>query len=502
MAEKYFPFNSVSGDREYLAPDFAEYFGDIISSGVSANGDNLGITSAGGLNLSVGSGFAWIKGHLYENEGTKALSISAGGSLPRIDRVVARLMVAERMIETLVVEGMASSAPIAPALTRTDDYFDIGLAEISVPASAISITNANIQDTRTDYDVCGVVRCLVEKLDVDVFMRNCRAEFEAWFANLQYVLDGDVAGHLQNQIDNIRRDLDNGVYSTTAIVNLYTVPGAAVKLTFGETELTATANASGLALLYPNKLGTWAARVTTANGTYTGSVEVSVIGYIDAALPTFTAMSWADINAVGQAGAAPSVFKVGDEKSIKLATNETVTLRIEDFNHDDLSAGGKAKITLGMKNLLAATQRMNSSNTNSGGWNSSEMRTTRMSTYLSQLPADLRAVIKPVIKKTTAGNQSTTIQNTTDSLWLFSAIEAGLQAGVAGYMNEGTTYPLFVDDASRIKNLSNGAGAVAYWWFRSPFTSASTSFALATADGSFINISASYSRGVCLGLCV
>ena len=203
MAEKYFPFNSVSGDRSYSAVDFAAYFADIISSGVSANGDNLGITSTGGLNLSAATGFAWIKGHLYENSAPKTLSLSPGTTLPRIDRVVVRLMVAERKIEMLVVQGTPASLPSAPALVRTDDYYDIGLAEINIAASAISITNADIGDTRTHPGVCGVVRTLIETLDVSAFMRNSQAEFNKWFANLQYVLDGDVAGHLQNQIDAI-----------------------------------------------------------------------------------------------------------------------------------------------------------------------------------------------------------------------------------------------------------------------------------------------------------
>lgn len=501
MSEKYFPFNSVSGDREYLAPDFAGYFADIIASGISANGDNLPVTAAGGLALSVGAGYAWIKGHLYENTATKALSIAAGGSLPRIDRVVARLKVTDRKIETMVVQGTAAATPSPPALVRTADFWDICLANINVPASAISITNSNIEDTRTDNEVCGVVRTLIETLDVGAFMKNCRADFEKWFANLQYVLDGDVAGHLQNEIDRVRADLDNGVYSTTAIVRLYTVPGATVTLTLGTASLSAVANSSGLALLYPNKLGTWAATVKTANGTYSGSVEVSMIGIIETGLPSFSAMAWADVGAVGQGGNASKTFKIGDERNITLTTNEVVTLRIEDFNHDDLSAGGKASMTFAMKNLFAATRQMNTTNTNVGSWSSSAMR-AYMSTYLSQLPADLRAIIKPVTKKTTAGNQSTTIQSTTDSLWLFSAVEVGLQTTTAGYKDEGTTYPLFTDNASRIKYLSNGAGSAQYWWFRSPYTGTATSFAIAITDGSFTNVAASYSYGVCLGLCV
>lgn len=519
MAEKYFPFNSVKGDRTYSAADFVAFFGDVISSGVSANGDNIPVTAAGGLSLAVGPGLAWIKGHLYENTATKALALSAGGSLPRIDRVVTRLDVAERKITTLLVQGAPASVPVAPALLRNTDYYEIGLATIYVAASAISITNANITDTRTDKAVCGVVRCLVDNLDVGAFMKNSQAAFEEWFANLEEQFSGDVAGNLQNEINTVKRDLsaavtdlsgkitavrtdlDKGVYSTTAVLNVYTIPGASVKIVQGSITLTATANAGGLAVLYPNKLGNWAYTVTASGSTYTGTIVVSMIGIIDVALLTFAQLPWATIGAIGKAGVASKLFSRGDKRNVVM-NGETITIRLEDFNHDDLaSGGGKAPYSFMMENLLATAQQMNTTDTNVGGWGSSAMR-SRMATYLSQLPADLRAVIKPVIKKTMAGNNTSNIVTTTDSLWLPSHREVGLLTGDTGYSGEGDPYPLFVDNASRIKKMSNGAGSANYWWNRSPNLGNTTYFRGVNSDGSSNDNFASHSRGVCLGLCV
>lgn len=231
MAEKYFPFDDVSGDREYLAEDFAAYFADIISSGISANGDNLGVTSAGGLNLSVGHGRAMIQGHQYRNTATITLVISAGAANPRIDRVVARLDVAARKILLAVVPGTPSSTPTPPALTRNNDYYEIGLANIAVAASAISLSSANITDTRADSSVCGVVRCLVEKLDVSAFMQNSQTAFNEWFAEVQDILDADTAGNLLNLINTHKSD--TAAHVATAIhtragttSNLEVDPGA------------------------------------------------------------------------------------------------------------------------------------------------------------------------------------------------------------------------------------------------------------------------------------
>lgn len=499
MGEKYFPFDSVNADRVYRAEDFAAYFGDVITSGVSvATDDPLAVTAAGALSVSLGVGKAWIRGHLYENTSTMSFSVAAGAAQPRIDRLVLRMDTAERKIGAILVKGTPAASPAAPALLRNADYFDLGLAEITVPASAISITQSNIKDTRPDDSVCGVVRCLVEKLDISDFMKNCQKDFDDWFNMLKEVLDENTATKLQQQITSIREDLDNGVYSTPAVLNLKTVPGAAVTLKQGDITLTGTASTKGAVTMYPSKLGNWTITVVSANATYTDTLAVEVIGIFNKSFPSLAVMKPADINAVGQAGAAKDVFKIGDTVNVTLTDGQVITLRLEDFDHDDLVAGGKAKMSFMMYDCLKDTAKMNTSDTNVGGWNSSAMRSS-MATYLNKFPAEWRAIIKPVKKKTTSGNKSTTIQTTNDSLWIASMKEVGLLTTDNGYKDEGTTYPLFTDNASRIKKVN---GSAAGWWSRSPNVINSTTFMCVFSSGSNSGSTASHSYGVCLGLCV
>ena len=177
---------------------------------------------------------------------------------------------------------------------------------------------------------------------------------------------------------------------------------------------------------------------------------------------------------------------------------EAITLRLEDFDHDDLVAGGKAKMSFMMVDCLNTTAKMNATNTNVGGWNSSAMRSS-MVAYLNKFPAEWRAIIKPVKKKTTSGNKSTTIQTTNDSLWIASFKEVGLYTTTVGYSEEGETYPLFTDNDSRIKKVN---GSPASWWSRSPNASSTTTFMVVNSTGSGNLSGASSSRGVCLGLCV
>lgn len=199
------------------------------------------------------------------------------------------------------------------------------------------------------------------------------------------------------------------------------------------------------------------------------------------------------------------MFTVGDEKNVLLSgtPSETITVRIEDFDHDNLDGSAdKAPITIAMKDLLANTYRMNTSNTNVGGWESSFMRTSTIPTLLSRLPSDLQAAIKPVIKKTTKGDASTAIETTTDRLWSFSPKELGLLTTSSGYMDEGDTYPLYVSNDSRIKYLSNGSGAANAYWTRSPYIYNSDDFVRVTDTGRWSVGNVSVSNGVCLGFCV
>ena len=241
--------------------------------------------------------------------------------------------------------------------------------------------------------------------------------------------------------------------------------------------------------------------------TYTVTVEQE-----EAPQPTsaFTTDSWATIAAASADGTASTKYKVGDEKTITLTGGEEVTLQIWGFNHDNLADGsGKAGITLGMKNLLATQYAMNSSNTNSGGWEASRMRTTTMPAILATLPEDLQAVIKEVSKQSSeGGSNADALDTTTDKLFLFSVKEV-TGANTNSLDGEGTQYDLWKTllnngafATSRIKRLSNGDGNASYWWTRSARSGNSSGFCSFDTSGSVLSSGASYSYGVCLGFCV
>lgn len=219
--------------------------------------------------------------------------------------------------------------------------------------------------------------------------------------------------------------------------------------------------------------------------------------------------SWADIAKVAAAGKAAEYWAVGNTKTITFGAavlgSTTITVKIMGFEYDDLADGsGKAPISFGMVDNFATPQPMNASNTNAGGWGSCALRTTLINTVLPALKGVIGTdVIKPVTKRTSAGSQSTTINTSTDEIWLLSEYEifGATTYSVAGEKptDKSICYPAFTDAASRIKK--RGASA-ARWWERSPNASGSTFCYVTASGGTASTFGASNSYGVAVGFCV
>ena len=268
-------------------------------------------------------------------------------------------------------------------------------------------------------------------------------------------------------------------------------------LTKGQTVIEGTISAGGSAEVLIPELGTW----TVSWNSYTKIVDIlAPMTLNECKIKVLDEYTWAEIAAISESGQASSIFDIGDEKDITV-NGETITLQIADFAHDDLTAGGKAGITFITKNLMTGAQKMNSTNTNSGGFTGSAMYTYLNTTLYNLLPSGLKSAIKAVNKKTSAGNKSTTINTDSMKLFLLSEIEV---FGTTTYSvsGEGSQYPIFTDAASRTKKLSNGSGSAYPWWERSPDASNSPRFCYVTNSGGVQSYVASLIYGVCYGFCV
>lgn len=279
-------------------------------------------------------------------------------------------------------------------------------------------------------------------------------------------------------------------------IDITAVSDTTVTVSNGDTILTAIS--SGVVSFYIPYFGNW----TITAGDYTKTLAIDTVKVYKVQALTLADATWEQIAEISEAGRAETMWSIGDEKDIVVG-DETLTLVILDFNHDDLSDGsGKAGITFGLKNLMATTRRMEATNTNANGFTGSEMYSWLQGDLLNSLPTDLQTVLKSVNKKTSAGNNSTTINTDAMLVFLFSEIEV---FGIASYSpeGEGKHYPYFVTAAQRKKFLANGTGAASNWWERSPYVYNSNYFCLVLGnDCSYSYGSPINAQGVCFGFCV
>lgn len=222
---------------------------------------------------------------------------------------------------------------------------------------------------------------------------------------------------------------------------------------------------------------------------------------------TLSELSWDTIKNISKYGYASKFFAVGDEKDITLTNNDVLTLVILDFNHDDGFAEDKPtlevknKITFGLKNLMSATQCMNRTATNNGGWYGSYMSEWLNNDVYSMLPEDLKTIIVYTNKRYLKGGANNTETDLVLSrLFLFSNVEiTGTTEN--GYNAEGSQYSYYLNHEYS-KKLNNGTGSLSNYWLRSSYLNNDSNFML-VGKGNFTTTNdANLAYGVSFGFCI
>lgn len=219
-------------------------------SGVYSAQEDFAVTPAGDLSVSVSAGHAWVRparfrGRSIIMEQPVTLTLTAADpTRTRMDRIVLRYDAAARKTSLLVLEGTPdSSSPAAPAITRTALVYDLCLAEIRRTAGSTAVTSADITDTRTDEDVCGIMRDSVTGIPTDTLLAQWQAaqaqqdaEARQSAAEMLRAAQEQITAQLdslQQQADDLKTAIDNvesGSFYTKAevdaLVRPYTLPAA------------------------------------------------------------------------------------------------------------------------------------------------------------------------------------------------------------------------------------------------------------------------------------
>ena len=182
-------FNSVGGDRRYLAEDWAAYFASFIGNGVFPRPSNgLQVMAGTGTQVIIRPGKAWINGYFYVNEEELRLPLPmAHGVLRRIDRIVIRWDLVERRIFIRVNSSAPASNPVPLPLQRDGDAYELCIADVMVNAGQLNITQANITDQRWNTVLCGVVVGVITQIDPSFIT----AQFTAFFNEHRAMIETD-----------------------------------------------------------------------------------------------------------------------------------------------------------------------------------------------------------------------------------------------------------------------------------------------------------------------
>ena len=251
---------------------------------------------------------------------------------------------------------------------------------------------------------------------------------------------------------------------------------------------------------------------------------------------------WATISSVSANNQGANYWAVGDRKAVtlngmasKLSINATYYVYILGFNHNSSREGngitfGTFKTALsGGKDICLISGYsddsdfyMNSNDSNSGGWKNSDMRndilgstnvtngnatstcatSPKANTLMSVLPADLRAVMKPMnIWTDNTGGGSNTASYVTASVDYLPLLAEFEIFGTRSYANSAEQnyqqqYQYYKNGNSKVKYRHDRTGSAAGWWGRSPSAGYSYGFCHVNTNGSAAASDAGRSFGV------
>lgn len=324
----------------------------------------------------------------------------------------------------------------------------------------------------------------------------------------------------------------------SATITVTVDSGATVALKKGGSTLQ-TKTSTGTAVFTVTETGSYTVEATKNGQTVSGSVNVvsSTTSYslsLAFVSSTLNNNSWETIGIVSDKRQGPNYWAIGDRKAEPLngtvgslaLSSVTSYAFIIGFDHNSGYEGtgrihfqfAKTAVSGGTDVCLcdssynstgsSAAFRMNTSNTNAGGWAGSYMKKTICPAFESVVSASLRAALKTVTKYTdNTGSSSTAAANvtaTTEKFFLLSEYEV---FGTTTYANTNEAskqaqYDYYKAGTSKIKYKHNATTTAARWWLRSPCRSYSNHFVRVYTDGTVGYTHASSSLGFAPGFCV
>lgn len=231
-------FNSLNHDRRYNASQMSAIFDGIINDGVFANiGVAFAVSVDTGVTINIGKGKAWFNSAWVYNDAPLPKTLEGSEVvLDRIDAVVIEVDHNEsvRMGDIKVVKGTPSSSPKRPTLADDENKSQHPIAYIYRKAGSTAITQADITNA-VGTSECPYITGILQVQNIDnivaqweaqwnqwyaeqvsqadtgatELLSTMRSEFDIWFADVQALLEDDIATALASEVALLQGKFDD-----------------------------------------------------------------------------------------------------------------------------------------------------------------------------------------------------------------------------------------------------------------------------------------------------
>lgn len=196
-------YNSLNHDRLYDAIQVSQLFDGLINDGVFATiGNHFMVTTSVTANtVVVKSGRAWFN-HTW-NYNDADLPVTAPLSdllLNRIDALVIDIKSdqAYRTNSLQWVQGTPTSGtPQKPALINTSDHHQYPLAYVFRPPNSTAISAANIENA-VGTSACPFVTAILQTVSTSELIAQWGAQFDEWFTNEKDTSDAQLIAYMSD----------------------------------------------------------------------------------------------------------------------------------------------------------------------------------------------------------------------------------------------------------------------------------------------------------------
>ena len=207
-------YNGLIGDkypRRYDSSQMSEIFNGIINDGIFQHiGDKFIVTALSGNTVTVGTGKCWFNSTWTENDAP--FNIDCGESntvLNRIDAVVIEVNKSESVRDNTIklIQGVPSSNPVRPALSKDNNVYQYILCEIYREAGSKEITQSNI----TNYvgtSEAPFITGILETVNIDELLLQWQDQWDEWFWQETYYADMDVRNFIYDTENNFNEWYD------------------------------------------------------------------------------------------------------------------------------------------------------------------------------------------------------------------------------------------------------------------------------------------------------